>query len=556
MAKIQLRGSGEKKPIIPFDINMLDGFIRYSLCDCVSKYNLLNLQRLMMSIDIDAYQYDPDIHERIRAIRKICEGIIDTNISDISVLKMFIAVKDSDLFGILNNGDLANLKNTLNVSECDFIEALVKERLDCLAIYKYKDSIMDYCKKIENSYATSYADIVSGFKETLSTLLTELNSTSLDNGPLREFSFDDPMFYDLIDVIVEKSNLPTAVLQTGIRQLNAILSPGFHSGRLYTFLGGTGKFKSGTLLNMADQIRKFNPQIAPVSNGRRRAIVFVTMENTIEETIVRLFDMYSDVNDEIYGKSSNEVIDVLRKFGEYEFTETSGIDITFRYYQDKEISTGDLYPIMRDCVNKGKEPICLVLDYIKRIESVRPNGGDERVRISNAVKELKSFAQYFNIPVITAMQLNRDGNSIIDSALDGENKQDVLRFVGASNIGNCWDIMEETDWACIINLERKMSTNELFLTFKRVKIRYNKDNFVADYFNHPFANVKGVRLMTDVDKDKPLSIASLASDLESVSAKGTNNIINIRPKVSKINTVNDDSKAKRTLQAIGLDYIV
>lgn len=554
MAKMKLRGSGEVKPIIPLDINMLDAFIRYSLCDCVSKYQLTLLQRLVTEINIDAYQYDPDVYDRIRALRKICEGIIDTNITDINVLKMFISVKDQDLFTVLNGGDLARLKNTLNASECEFIGGLITERINCLAIYKYKDTIVDYCTKIENSYMTSYHDIVDGFKDTLSTLLTELNSTSLDNGPLREFSFDDPMFYDLVDIIVEKSNLPTSVLQTGIRQLNAILSPGFHSGRLYTFLGGTGKFKSGTLLNMADQIRRFNPQIKPFENGRRKTILFVTMENTIEETVVRLFDMYSDVNDEIYGKTTQDVIDVLQKFGNFTFSESSGIDITLRYYQDKEINTGDLYAVMRDCINMGKEPICLILDYIKRIESVRPNNGDERIRISNAIKELKSFSQYFNIPVITAMQLNREGNSIIDSALDGDNKQDVLRFVGPSNIGNCWDIMEETDWACIINLERKMSTNELFLTFKRVKIRYNKDNFVADYFNHPFSNVKGVRLLTDVDKDKSVSIASLASDLESVSKKETNEIINIRPKVARINDGTDgNSKARRTLQAIGLE---
>lgn len=552
MPKIKLRDKSEEKPIIPLNIELLDLFIKYSLCDCVNRFQLSNLQKLINTINIEAYHYDPDIYDRIRSVRKILEGIIDTNINDSSVLQMFIGMKDKDLFPILNNGDISGMKNSLQASDCDFITELIDERLKILAIFKYKDKIIDYANKLSTTYVTSYKEVVDGFKQSITDCLTELNSTTLDAGPLREFSFDDPMFYDLIDLIVEKTNLPTAVLQTGIRQLNAILSPGFHSGRLYTFIGGTGKFKSGTLLNMADQIRTFNPQVKPYENGRRKTILFVTMENTIEETIVRLFDMYSDVNAEIYGQTADGVIDVLRKFGNFTFTDDFGIDITFRYFQDKEIKTGDLYAIMNDCKNHGKEPICLVLDYIKKIESSRPNGGDERTRISNAAKELKSFAQFFNIPVITAMQLNRDGNSILDSAMDGENKQDLLRFVGASNIGNCWDIAEETDWMAAINLERKVSTGELYLSIKRLKIRYNKDSFVADYFNQPFENIKGVRLMTDVDKDHSVSIASLANDLESLTKKETNNIINIRPRVSRINDPSSDSKAQRTLQAIGL----
>jgi len=35
----------------------------------------------------------------------------------------------------------------------------------------------------------------------------------------------------------------------------------------------TGKFKSGLLLNLADQIRRFNPQIQAVENGVRKTIV-------------------------------------------------------------------------------------------------------------------------------------------------------------------------------------------------------------------------------------------------------------------------------------------
>lgn len=68
----------------------------------------------------------------------------------------------------------------------------------------------------------------------------------------------------------------------------------------------------------------------------------------------------------------------------------------------------------------------------------------------------------------------------------------------------------------IINLEMRKSSNQLYLTFKRVKIRGKKDPMSQDYFNHPFTNEKCIRLETDVDKDFVVSIRSLAADLESV----------------------------------------
>ena len=170
---------------------------------------------------------------------------------------------------------------------------------------------------------------------------------------------------------------------------------------------------------------------------------------------------------------------------------------------------------MNNLNNKGFKPICIVLDYIKRIESAHSSNGDERVRMSFVAKELKTIAQYYQLPVITAMQLNREGNSIIDSAMR-ESKQDVARFVGSSSIGNAWDIIEDSDWVCLINLEMQKSTQRLFLTFKRLKIRGKKMPMATDYFNHPFTNAKNIRLESDVDKEGCLSIMSLANDLESI----------------------------------------
>lgn len=73
----------------------------------------------------------------------------------------------------------------------------------------------------------------------------------------------------------------------------------------------------------------------------------------------------------------------------------------------------------------------------------------------------------------------------------------------------------------MINPEIQISTGSKFLTFKRLKIRGKSEtaegtNNPIDYFNHPFEIDNGIRLQTDVDKEKTVSLISLATDLESI----------------------------------------
>ena len=189
-----------------------------------------------------------------------------------------------------------------------------------------------------------------------------------------------------------------------------------------------------------------------------------------------------------------------------------------------------------------------MLDYIKRINSPRPWNGDERIRLGYVSKELNNFAKFFSIPVITAMQTNREGNTIIDAAIR-EDKQDVAKFLGASNIGSSWAIMEDSDWVCLINREIRHSDKQMFLTFKRLKIRGKTDATVADYFNYPFTNEKYIRLESDVNEPFSKAIRSLASDLEAAPEMNPA-VTQNRP---KLGGNGKPKSAKEILSKVGMD---
>ena len=522
MPTIKKRNSTPNKIKVKFDVPLLNSLIKYIRCEYVSQSSLSQLRKFMRFIDIDSYEYEEAIYPRLKTLDILTKAIIDDGIRDESLLRSYL--EDQYPTGIQIIEQIGFDRNQLSSTECDYIANAIRIRVQTIAINLKKAELLETLDKLDaNSFKPAYAELVEQVRRQMTELIGELQQNDSDQGLMKEFAFSMTDAAALIDKIVKKAKRPASILQTGIRQLNSILSPGFQSGRMYCFLGGSGKFKSGTLLNIAEQIRRFNPQIPAYENGLRKCILFITLENSIEETVERIYDMYCETNGNMRDDDTQQVIDALRKNGGYEFTATSGIDIFMKYAGNLEINTGEIHVYIKELREKGYMPICIILDYIKRIDSVHNSNGDERVRMSFVAKELKSIAQYYEIPMITAMQLNREGNSIIDAAMR-ESKQDVARFVGSSSIGNAWDIIEDSDWVCLINPEIQISTGMKFLTFKRLKIRGKSETTEngatpIDYFNHPFEIDRGIRLQTDVDKDHGVSLMSLATDLETIEEK-------------------------------------
>lgn len=532
MPKIKKRDDLNKGLNIPIDIAMLNMFIKYLNCEFVTRFQISNLMKLMDSLNIENYNYSPEIQDRIKLIRLVCKAKVEENVNDIDILSLYVKDNDPLLAQLLEDVNMA--KNQLSKSETDILSKSINERLQCLYVYKVKDDIVDCLSEFDKVSIVSYYDVLNRLKGKVQDLLSNLQNIGASDVVLRSFNFSDADYMDLLNSVLTRAKKPSTILMTGIRQLNALLSPGFMGGRLYCFVGGTGKFKSGTLLNIMENIRLYNPQIKPVENGMRKTILFVTMENTINETIERIFDMYNNTTKLFSECTIEEVIDILKKEGKFHFygddQDEEGICVEMRYYSDLEIATSHLYTIINDLADEGKEVIALVLDYILKIDSARENNNDERIRLVNTSKELKSLAQTLDIPVITAMQMNREGNAILDAAMR-DNKEDAGKFIGNALVGTAWGMMQECDFICFINLEMQCSTGKQFLSFKRTKIRTKKDPLSVDYFNHPFVESNNARLAPDIMLDKPLSFISLASDLVSLD-EDLEDARSVRPKIS------------------------
>ena len=76
------------------------------------------------------------------------------------------------------------------------------------------------------------------------------------------------------------------------------------------------------------------------------------------------------------------------------------------------------------------------------------------MRLKYASNELKDLAIRLKIPVITAQQINRAGNMAVDDA-QVAGKEDLGKLIGRGNVAQSWDLLENSDWVCILNIEVK-----------------------------------------------------------------------------------------------------
>lgn len=491
---------------IKFDIAMLNAMIGYIYKETnqITKKAMLNMNRLFNKIDDDIYNANTKMYTRIKFIKRSLDGILNGGILNKELLVSYAknVNDDEETQDIISNLDRYT---RLNYDEINYISKCVEDRLKYINVYMYKDKIFDTVEKLDRGDYETLEEI----NEELVDICKQVVSNHRMLKVMEEndsFSLDQETFEDNVSRIMKRLKTETYILRTGLQYQNDILGGGYYGGRLYTYMALPANFKSGILLKAARDIKKYNAGLKTKS-GKQPTVLMITCENDIDETLERLFLMTSS-NVDLTAYSTAEAIRLLKEVGEMTITNENNINIVIRYFNNFAISTADLITMIDDLADEGKEVIALIVDYLKRI---RPEdwSNEEITQLKNVTNELKNIAQNYKIPVITAMQLNREAARAIDqAALSG--KSDLIRQAGRANVGSSWTIVENSDFACIINLEEQKSSGQLFLSFSRVKIRYSRNKRTT--FSHPFNLENAMMLLDDVNLDNTLSVDYIGSD--------------------------------------------
>ena len=502
----------QKLPI-KIDITTLDMTIQFLYKDGALKTRkaLTNIDKLFKSLDKDIYtEKEVELTNRIWIIERTLEGYLREGLVQEEVVKNYCKLdSECDDYKASILDQITSQKKQINYEESKYLLRQIDERLAFGYTVTLKHIVQELFALIDESDPRSYKSLQDDLYQIANSIINIKRRTN-SLGADQTFSLQDEVFETVLFDSMEKLNNRNRIFITGIKHLNTFLAPGYMSKRLYTYLAFPGGGKSQILLKTAWDIKKYNSGIECKNPDHRPAVLMITMENSIEETIERIFNMVSS-DDDIRNYSPKQVKKMLKKDG-LTLTDKDNIDIIIKYYPNRSIDTNDLYGIIQDLEDEGVEVIALILDYVKRIRPAE-KAMTEKEELKNITNELKDLATYWDIPVITAQQLNRTASAIVDAAIQAK-KSDVTKLVGRDGVAGAWEIIENSDVVIIINREKKLGTDEVYMTFKLLKRRYRSaDNDEKlrelEYFNHPYAKGSSIRLVDDIEMGESISLTSL-----------------------------------------------
>lgn len=525
--------SSEDGPITGIDLLTLTTFCRYILQphSLVKLEHLVNLRRLMSAFKPSSYENDVEKTKRVNFIIRGLEARLDNNINDTDLVLNYING------GINYKVDFIDYDNLYFTKyEVQLIHKMVSENLQYAFLYERTDELLELCTRFKTTSFAKKGTVVEDFKRIIDESKNAFRMAETENTitdmtfSLREDKFDN-VIKNTYNIITN----PSRRLLCGMQGLNEMTGGGFESGRVYMFLGTSGVGKSVTLLNIARQIKMYNRDYQTKDPTKIPCVVILTMENTVIETITRLFDLVIEGSKGMANYDIDEVISMLRTNGELYLNDSSPIDIIIKYKANNSVNTSYLYTLYDDLDDEGYEMICLIQDHIKRIRSIYPNN-DLRLELGDRVNEFKVFAAEKDIPVITNSHLNRDAAKIIEDASRKQN-QDVGKLLGKSNVGESMLMIDNLDSAIIIAIDYDEEGNR-YLVLNNVK---HRDRVSRTYMAQPFAVGSTIRLVEDVGM-----VPQFKESLHSRVEARRNNIVKISSSSVMTSTIDDitDSEVK------------
>ena len=509
----ELRAS--KLPI-RIDITTLDMTIQFLYKEGAlrTRKALTNIDKLFKSLDLTIYtEKDVELTNRIWIIERTLDGLLREGLVQEEFVKNYCKLdSECDDYKASILDQLTSAKRQINYDESKYLLKQIDERLAFGYTVTLKHIVQELFSLLDESDPRSYRQLQDDLYQIANSIINIKRRTN-SLGADQTFSLQEDVFETVLFDSMKKLNNRNRIFITGIRHLNTFLAPGYMSGRLYTYLAFPGGGKSQILLKTAWDIKKYNGGIECKNPDHRPAVLMITMENSIEETVERIFNMVSS-DDDIRNYSPKQVKKMLKRDG-LTITDKDNIDIIIKYYPNRSIDTNDVYGIIQDLDDEGVEVVALILDYLKRIKPAE-KGQNEKEELKNITNELKDLATYWDIPVISAQQLNRTASAIVDAAIQAK-KSDVTKLVGRDGVAGAWEIIENSDVVIIINREKKLGSDEVYMTFKLLKRRYrssdNDDKLrELEYFNHPYAKGSTIRLVDDVELEESISLTSLSSE--------------------------------------------
>ena len=497
-----------------FNISTLEIMASYSVSENrnIRRSQLMQMRNLFAMLDENLYIVDHNKNRYFNFIIKALEGRLEKNIKDSDILDKFIN-------GGFIEDDSENSEEQIHISqlkilsnpEVEWVSSTISESLKYSYINNDMNELYELLVKFRASDYSSRGEIVRLIEDEIVKVNNLFRKAKSEQSHEVTFSLKDGIFEDSMREIHENVTNPSCRLYTGMQGFNELIGGAFETTRVYMLLGLAGAGKSFSLLNIAKQLKTNNKHYRPKDPTKIPVIVLLTMENTVQETVARLFEITT--GQDMRKVDVETAIEMLKKDGEMYIADDNPIDIIVKYVPNRSVDTSYLYTLAEDLEDEGYEMICLIQDHVKRIRSIERTP-DIRIELGNVINEFKTFAMLKDCVVITNGHLNREAAKSIDDG-NRTNKGDLIRMIGRANISESMLMIDNLDVGIVIQQEYDEKGNK-YMGFKRIKerIKCNPNfNIVYQMFKSP----DSLELIEDLDKRVPLHKDTLKGDVNLIN---------------------------------------
>ena len=442
------RESGEKM-ILPlnFSIDDLDLFCLYVSnlsSEEVTHAALVNAKTMFALIDKKPYVTNDVLKARLEYITLVLEARVDLNLTTKSLIKSHVLRNcDSNLKDIIQDEIIKGLSGQkISDHTCKYINTVVFENLINGYSLIYSQKLLNIFDKRDMGQYKRVSDFTKDFKELVKEIDVEIKKSEEFTREGKGFDLTKSNIKQTIHSVTKALKAPTNKLRTGLQYLNRMLNGGFESGRSYLFMGVTGIGKSIILLSVALWIKKYND--LPKVDGLKQAVLFISQENSMDETFERMFNINISGQD-IRDFTDDQIADMMIQSGlVVDDDDKDSINFIFKYFDDKEIGVSDIDELIDDYAKNGIQIICVVQDYIEKLKP-KFKFNELRHSLGSIATEMSELAKKRKIPFISAAQLNRMASSVVDNAV-ANNKTNTTKLLGKQNIS------ELTTWLPIMEI--------------------------------------------------------------------------------------------------------
>jgi len=498
----------KEKIAMKFNVSQLNRIIVALVNNGFNKKFASNVSRLFSLFDQN-YKNEYDKEVRTYLINELTTIILTNKIDSREGILSFLDTDGkyyNDTIDILNN----LCKEDIPENELALLDRTISNQLKYSSIMEKSDKLSDMLVNLKSENYDDLGTAITEIEGEIDNVNKEIKSAreSIEDSK-KDMSLSSSNFVNILGEYIEEDKNPASKIKTGIQYLNTMFNGGLERGRLYCALGVAKGWKSGFLLNSAIWAKKYNtlmthdPKLKPV-------IVYLSMENTNKETISRSWAYAFGNNSNMSSYDKVTAARMLEKAGIFTPNNPNSPELRIWFRANRSINTSELNIMLEDLKKEGCECCFLVLDYLKRIKPTETNK-DLRLELSNITNELKTIAMTQDIPILTAMQLNREAFKTLEDANSFDEKVRASDKLNASQVGESIDIVQNVDYAFIVNKMDKRQINEdgelefsdRYLFLKLIACRSKQPSIIS--IKHRFVDDNDMRLIEDINMPRPIS---------------------------------------------------